>query len=73
MFGTVSRSEDPLAEVVRSNVQLPDAIEQLERRMILEGLLRTGWNKTQTAKELGVSRRNLIRKVAAYELEKDRD
>ncbi len=49
--------------------ELPEAIEFVERRMILETLRRTGWNKSQTARELGVSRRNLIRKVARYELE----
>lgn len=59
-------------DLSRSNVELPAAIEELERTMILEGLRRTGWNKTQTARELGVSRRNLIRKVAAYELEEHR-
>lgn len=59
-----------LRDLAPAGVDLPTAIETLEREMILEGLRRTGWNKTQTAKELGVSRRNLIRKVAAYDLEK---
>jgi transcriptional regulator with PAS, ATPase and Fis domain len=54
-------------------MELPDAIEQLERAMILEGLRATGWNKSQTARDLGVSRRNLIRKVSRYELEQYRD
>ena len=60
-------------DIGSQNQELPDAVERLERQMILEGLRRTGWNKTQTAKELGVSRRNLIRKVAAYELERERE
>ena len=51
------------------DVTLPEAIERLERQMILRGLRETGWNKTQTAKDLGISRRNLIRKVARYEFE----
>jgi transcriptional regulator with PAS, ATPase and Fis domain len=63
---------DDFADLRRAGVELPTAIERLERTMILEGLKRTGWNKTQTAKELGISRRNLIRKVAAYELEDQR-
>lgn len=67
------RDSTPRIDVSESNMELPAAIEQLERQMILEGLRRTGWNKTQTAKELGVSRRNLIRKVAAYELERHKD
>lgn len=54
------------------DLKLPDAVEKLERQMILESLRRTGWNKTKTAEQLGVSRRNLIRKIASYELEKQR-
>ncbi len=60
-------------DVATSRMELPAAVEELERQMILEGLRRTGWNKTQTAKELGVSRRNLIRKVAQLDLDKLRD
>lgn len=52
---------------------LPGALETLERRMLLESLRRTGWNKTRTAQELGISRRNLIRKVDRYDLEKLRE
>jgi len=52
---------------------LPEATEMLERKMILEGLRETGWNKTQTAEKLDVSRRNLIRKVQDYELEEYRE
>lgn len=55
------------------DMELPDAIEQLERTMILQELRETGWNKSQTARNLGVSRRNLIRKVSHYELERFRD
>ncbi len=65
-------SRNSFDDVSLANMQMPEAIEKLERKMILEVLQRTGWNKTQTAKELGVSRRNLIRKVAHYELEKKR-
>jgi two-component system response regulator HupR/HoxA len=48
---------------------LPGALEEMERKMLLESLRRTGWNKTRTARELGISRRNLIRKVERYQLE----
>lgn len=47
---------------------LPEAVEALERRMINEALQATGWNKSRAAKKLGVSRRNLIRKVQAFQL-----
>ena len=52
---------------------LPQAIERLERTMILDHLKQARWNKTKAAKSLGVSRRNLIRKVKAYGLDRRRN
>lgn len=49
---------------------MPGAVEALERRMIIDSLHRNQWNKTKAATELGVSRRNLIRKCQEYKLEK---
>ena len=49
--------------------RLPDAIENLERKMIYDELKRTRWNKTKAAEALGISRRNLIRKVSKYKLD----
>jgi two-component system response regulator HupR/HoxA len=49
---------------------LPAAVEALERRMILAAMRRHQGNKTRAAEELKVSRRNLIRLVQKYELEK---
>jgi transcriptional regulator with PAS, ATPase and Fis domain len=49
---------------------LKDAVEALERDMIQQGLVRTHWNKSQLAKELGISRSNLIQKCAYYGLDK---
>ncbi|MFK7987538.1 MAG: sigma-54 interaction domain-containing protein [Sandaracinaceae bacterium] len=48
---------------------LPEAVEALERRMIAAELQRHRGNKTRTAEALGISRRNLIRKVQGYGLE----
>jgi DNA-binding NtrC family response regulator len=42
---------------------MPEAVEAIERHMILRALQATRWNKTHAAARLGVSRRNLIRKV----------
>ena len=50
--------------------KLKDALEDLEREMIREGLRRTGWNKSKLAKELGISRAGLIMKVEKYGLDK---
>jgi transcriptional regulator with PAS, ATPase and Fis domain len=49
---------------------LKDAVEQLERDLINQGLIRTHWNKSQLAKDLGISRSNLIAKVERYGLDK---
>ncbi len=49
---------------------LPAAVEALERRMIGAAMRRHGGNKTRAAEELKVSRRNLIRLVQKYDLEK---
>ncbi len=54
----------------RVHGKLKDALEELERDMIKEGLRRTGWNKSKLAKELGISRAGLIMKVEKYGLDK---
>ena len=57
---------------VSDDQTLPAAVEALERSMIEVALRRSRWNKTRAAEDLGVSRRNLIRKVQAYGLERRR-
>jgi DNA-binding NtrC family response regulator len=60
----------PIAEASASvHVSLPDAVEALERSMIQKELEKARGNKTRAAEALGISRRNLIRKVQAYGLE----
>jgi transcriptional regulator with PAS, ATPase and Fis domain len=54
----------------RLSGKLKDALEHLEKEMILTGLKRTKWNKSRLAKELGISRAGLIMKVEKYGLEK---
>ena len=68
----IADSGEPEPTLAFEGYELPEALEWVEKTMILDGLQQTGWNKTQTAKNLGVSRRNLIRKVSKYELEKHR-
>ncbi|MDE3269635.1 MAG: sigma 54-interacting transcriptional regulator [Pseudomonadota bacterium] len=49
---------------------LREAMEQLEKQLIKEGLERTNWNKSRLAKELNISRAGLVMKVKKYQLEK---
>lgn len=55
---------------LRIQGKLKDALEELEKTMIREGLKRTNWNKSRLAKELGISRAGLIMKVDKYDLDK---
>ncbi|MFT3835573.1 MAG: sigma 54-interacting transcriptional regulator [Myxococcaceae bacterium] len=64
--GSVSVMRSPLA----LGGKLNDAVESLEREMISQGLTRTRHNKSRLARELGISRSNLILKIAKYQLEK---
>ncbi len=63
-------SERNKVQGARLEGKLKDALENLERDMIREGLRRTGWNKSRLAKELGISRAGLIMKVEKYDLDK---
>lgn len=50
---------------------MKDEIEALECRLITDTLRRTKGNKSEAARELGISRSNLIAKVQQYRLEGD--
>jgi len=63
-------SDKPKVQGSRLSGKLKDALEELERTLIREGLRRTGWNKSRLAKELGISRAGLIMKVEKYGLDK---
>lgn len=66
----IEASEKGKVQGARVHGKLKDALEELEREMIKEGLRRTGWNKSKLAKELGISRAGLIMKVEKYGLDK---
>jgi transcriptional regulator with PAS, ATPase and Fis domain len=49
---------------------LREVVESVEAEVIAQGLIRTHWNKSQLAKELGISRSNLIQKCSYYGLDR---
>jgi two-component system response regulator HupR/HoxA len=49
---------------------LKERVESLEARILKECLVRNRWNKSQAAKELGLSRVGLRSKLERYGLEK---
>jgi DNA-binding NtrC family response regulator len=60
----VARPAPPLTGTLR------EVMERIEAEVILQGLIRTHWNKSQLAKELGISRSYLIQKCTYYGLER---
>ncbi len=67
--GSRTVAQTPAELVVTDGQTLPEAVEALERKMIADGLKAAKGNKTRAAEKLGISRRNLIRKVQSYGLE----
>jgi len=59
----------PTADWRRGEIQSRADWEAHEREAIVRVLVRTRWNKSKAAIELGMSRRNLYRKLARYGIE----
>jgi transcriptional regulator with GAF, ATPase, and Fis domain len=57
--------------MLTQNINLKEAVEQLEKNMIMSALETTAWNQTKAAKHLGLSRQGLIKKMRRYELYRD--
>ncbi|MBS97221.1 MAG: sigma-54-dependent Fis family transcriptional regulator [Oceanospirillaceae bacterium] len=58
-----------LAEVADLSGTLKERVEQLEKQILRETLIRHRWNKSRAARELGLSRVGLRAKIERYELE----
>ncbi len=59
--------------MLSSRKSLKDALEELERKMIQESMEAVQWNQTQAARELGISRQGLIKKLKRYNMYKEED
>jgi DNA-binding NtrC family response regulator/tetratricopeptide (TPR) repeat protein len=55
-----------LANQTPENISLPDAVEDLERRMIADALRRHRGNISRAARDLGITRRGLQLKLGRY-------
>jgi len=67
--GSILSDSTTTSELSTTNVLLKDALQELEKKMIEESLTRLKGNKSESARELGISRSNLIAKVKEYGLE----
>jgi DNA-binding NtrC family response regulator len=59
-----------LARALDDTQNLRQAVEILEKQIIHEGLIRTRGNKSHLARQLGISRSNLLMKLAKYGLDR---
>ncbi len=64
-FGTF----DPHEEINGDGKQSRVTLEEAERKMIIEALEKTGWNKTKAAKRLGVPRHVLIYRLKKFDID----
>lgn len=55
-------------DLLSSKKTLKEAVEELEKQMILSSMEKNDWNQTQSAKELGISRQGLIKKLQRYNM-----
>ncbi|BBO67845.1 hypothetical protein DSCA_17750 [Desulfosarcina alkanivorans] len=59
---------DPSVEATFPAASLPDAVASFEKRQISAALAQHRWNRTRTAKALGIGLRTLQRKMKAHQL-----
>ena len=66
------RGADAIAQVDRDYASLKEARETFERLYIERRLVAAGGNVSQTARDLGIDRRHLYRKLQAYGIDPER-
>jgi PAS domain S-box-containing protein len=60
-----------LMEINATFVPRDTTLKEIEKSAIIKALIRNNWKKLQTAKELGINKNTLRRKIVAYGLEKN--
>jgi len=56
-----------------TRLSLKNMVEDVEKRVILQVLNENRWNKSRTAKALGLSRQGLLKKIARFGLKRDEE
>ena len=59
---------EPSAEEAAAAASLPDAVASFEKRQIAAALAQCRWNRTRTAKALGIGLRTLQRKMKIHHI-----
>ncbi|MDD9943003.1 MAG: sigma-54 dependent transcriptional regulator [Myxococcales bacterium] len=70
--GGVAPRQKAALELPEAGIDLRDAVEQFENRLILQALERTGWNKNRAAAVLRMNRTTLVEKLKKKNLADER-
>lgn len=62
-------TKNKFKKYVNESKYLKDIVEEVEKEVIRECLIKNEWNKNKTAKLLGISRAGLYKKIEEYRLE----
>jgi DNA-binding NtrC family response regulator len=69
-FHDLPRAETaPAAEIPETGISLDDAVNEFERNLILQALIKTGWVKNKAAQLLNLNRTTLIEKIKRQNLQ----
>ena len=70
-FHTLPQSEPPtLLEIPEEGISLDSAVNEFERNLILQALIKTGWVKNKAARLLNLNRTTLIEKIKRQNLQR---
>ena len=68
---TLSRDEQaPLLEIPEEGISLDNALNEFEKKLILQALNKTGWIKNKAAQLLNLNRTTLIEKIKRQNLQR---
>ena len=67
---TNGAAEGALDVAVLHEAPLSSAVSHLEVNLLKKTLVRTNWNKSRSARELGLSRQGLLKKIKRYGIER---
>lgn len=62
---------NPVIKGTQEDSFVPISLKEMEKRLIQQTLELYAWNKSKTAKSLGIERTTLDRKIAAYEISRN--
>ncbi len=74
LFSERVRASPPaerIDEAILYEAPLAQAVGHLEERLLRKALAQANWNKSKTARRLGLSRQGLLKKIKRYGISRD--